>query len=113
MGSWGSRLTGSKSTPPPSCRPRAKLTARFEGEYDLRITNRLILQPRVEFNVAAQNVPKRGIGAGLSSAEAGLRLRYELTPLFAPYVGVEVERAFGETADYRRREGEDRDSTLR
>lgn len=86
---------------------KGELTARFEGEYDLRITNRLILQPRVELNLAAQNVPEREIGAGLSSAEAGLRLRYEVTPLFAPYVGVEFERAFGRTADYRRREGED------
>ncbi len=87
---------------------KGEITARFEGEYDLRITNRLILQPRLELNVVAQNVPERGIGSGLSSAEAGLRLRYEVTPLFAPYVGVEVERAFGRTADYRRREGEDR-----
>ena len=47
-----------------------------------------------------------GSGSGLSTAEAGLRLRYEFVPEFAPYVGVEYERAFGDTADFRRAAGE-------
>ncbi len=83
------------------------LTARFEAEYDLRLTQRLILQPRVEFDLAAQDVPEIGIGSGLSTAELGARLRYEIRPEFAPYVGVEYERAFGRTADFRRAEGEE------
>ena len=83
------------------------LTARFEAEYDQRITQRLILQPRVEFDLAAQDVPEIGIGSGVSTAEAGLRLRYEIVPEFAPYVGVQYERAFGDTRDYRRAAGED------
>lgn len=82
------------------------LTARFEAEYDQRLTRRLILQPRVEFDLAAQDVPELGIGAGLSSAELGLRLRYEIVPEFAPYIGVAYERAFGDTADFRRAEDE-------
>jgi copper resistance protein B len=86
---------------------KGDLTARFEAEYDQRITNRLILQPLVEFDLAAQDVPELGIGAGLSSAEAGLRLRYEIVPEFAPYLGVEYERAFGDSADFRRAAGED------
>lgn len=86
---------------------RGDLTARIEAEYDQRITNRLILQPRVEINLAAQDVPSIGIGAGLSSAEAGLRLRYEFIPEFAPYLGVDYERAFGGSADFRRAAGED------
>lgn len=85
---------------------KGDLTARFEAEYDQRITNRLILQPRVEFDLAAQDVPELGIGAGLSSAEAGLRLRYEFKREFAPYIGVEYERRFGDTADFARAEGE-------
>lgn len=85
---------------------KGDLTARFEAEYDQRITQKLILQPRVEFNLAAQDVPELGIGAGLSTAEAGLRLRYEIVPEFAPYVGVEYERAFGNTADFARTAGE-------
>jgi copper resistance protein B len=52
-------------------------------------------------------VPEIGIGAGLTSIEAGLRLRYELAPEFAPYLGVEYERKLGETADFARAEGDD------
>lgn len=86
---------------------RGDLSARFEGEYDLRITQRLILQPRAEVDLALSNDRATGIGSGLSSAEAGLRLRYQIVPEFAPYVGVEYERAFGDTADFRRAAGED------
>lgn len=86
---------------------KGDLTARVEAEYDQRITNRLILQPAVELELSAQDVPEIGIGSGLSSIEAGLRLRYEIAPEFAPYVGVEYERAFGDTADFRRAEGEE------
>lgn len=82
------------------------LTARFEAEYDQRITNRWILQPAVEVDLAAQDVPELGIGAGLTSLEVGLRLRYEFRPEFAPYVGVEYERVFGEAANLRRRAGQ-------
>ncbi len=83
------------------------LTARVEAEYDQRITQRLILQPRVEFDLSAQDVPELGIGSGLSTAELGLRLRYEFKPQLAPYVGLEYERAFGGTADFRRRAGDE------
>jgi len=85
---------------------KGDLSARFEGEYDLRITQKLILQPRIEFDLALQDVPEMGVGSGLSKAEAGVRLRYEIVPQFAPYVGVEYERAFGDTRDFRRAAGE-------
>lgn len=87
---------------------KGEITARIEAEYDIRITNRLILQPRLELEVSAQNIPERGSGAGLSNTSLGARLRYEITPLVAPYIGVEAGRAFGRTAEYRRRGGEDR-----
>ena len=86
---------------------KGDLTARFEAEYDQRITNKLILQPVAEFDLAAQDVPELGIGSGLSSAEVGVRLRYEFVPEFAPYIGVEYERSFGDTADFARAAGED------
>ena len=86
---------------------RGDLSARFEGEYDLRITQRLILQPRLELDLAAQNDRATRIGSGLSSAEAGLRLRYEIVPEVAPYLGVQYGRAFGNTADFRRAAGEE------
>ncbi|MCP3050700.1 copper resistance protein B [Xanthomonas euvesicatoria pv. allii] len=85
--------------------------ARFEAEYELLLTNRLILQPLVEVEAYGKNDPARGIGAGLSTAGAGLRLRYEITRRFAPYVGVVYERAFGDTADFRRDEGKDSNDT--
>ena len=83
------------------------ITARLEAEYDRLITQRLILQPRIELNLAAQDIPELGIGSGLSSAEFGLRLRYEFARELAPYVGIEYERAVGGTADFVRAEGEE------
>ncbi|HEY0647169.1 copper resistance protein B [Phenylobacterium sp.] len=88
---------------------KGDVSARFEGSYDLRFTQRLILEPRVEVNLEAQDVPELGVGAGLSDAEVGLRLRYEIRREFAPYVGVHYERKFGDTADFARAAGEDRD----
>nr|WP_095012835.1 copper resistance protein B [Tsuneonella mangrovi] len=85
---------------------RGDLTARIEGEYDQRITQRFILQPRVELSLAAQDIPELRIGAGLASVEAGLRLRYEIVREFAPYVGVGYEAKLGRSADYARLAGE-------
>ncbi len=81
------------------------LTARVEAEYDQRITQRLILQPRVEVEAAAAEVPELGLGSGLTHVEAGLRLRYEIAKEFAPYVGVEWSRDLGGTADLTRAMG--------
>lgn len=86
---------------------RGDLTARFEGEYDQKITQRLILQPRIELELAAQDIPERNTGAGLVKIEPGLRLRYEVVREFAPYIGVEYEARLGETADIARARGED------
>ncbi|MGB2130243.1 MAG: copper resistance protein B, partial [Marinobacterium sp.] len=86
-------------------------SARLEAEYDLLLTQRLILQPAAELNVAFSDDEEIGIGTGLSSAELGLRLRYEVNRKFAPYLGVQWERKFGNTADYARNEGEDIEST--
>ncbi len=86
---------------------KGDLLARAEGYYDQRITQRLILQPRAEINFSAQDVPENRIGSGLSDAELGLRLRYDIRREFAPYVGVVYERAFSDTARFRRLAGED------
>lgn len=86
---------------------RGDLTARIEAEYEQRITQRLILQPRAELNLAAQDVPELGIGAGLDTAEMGIRLRYEFAREFAPYIGVEQEWKVGQSARYARAAGED------
>lgn len=82
-----------------------RTAARVETEYDTLFTNRLILQWRAEANAYGKSDPLAGIGSGLSTLEAGLRLRYEVTRQFAPYVGIEHERALGNTADLRRAGG--------
>lgn len=85
------------------------LTARIEAEHDVRLTQRLILQPRAEVELSAQDIPERGTGAGLSEIALGARLRYEFVPEFAPYLGVEYTAATGRTADYIRAAGDDPD----
>lgn len=84
------------------------LTGRLEGEFDVQITQRVILQPRLELNVAAQDIPELETGSGFSSAEAGFRLRYEIRREFAPYFGAAWERKLGETGDLANVAGEDR-----
>ena len=86
---------------------KGDLTGRIEAELDQRITQRLILQPRVEVSLSAQDVPELGIGAGLDTFEAGLRLRYHFAREFAPYIGIDQEWKIGQSADYARAEGED------
>lgn len=86
---------------------KGDLTARLEAEHDMRLTNSLILQPRVEAELSAQDVAALGVGSGLAEAALGLRLRYEFVPEFAPYLGVEYHRLFGDTRRFARAEGED------
>lgn len=85
------------------------LSARLEAEYDILITQRLILQPKGEVNFALQDVPELGVGSGINDIGLGLRLRYEIAREFAPYVGVNWERKLGETAQMAREEDEDVD----
>ncbi|TWT22601.1 copper resistance protein B [Luteimonas marina] len=82
------------------------VSAKLEAEYDMRLSNRLILQPLLEVELESKDDPRRGTGSGLSKAEAGLRLRYEVTRRFAPYVGVVHERSFGQTARFHEADGE-------
>ena len=90
---------------------KGELLGRFEGTYDLLLTNYLILQPRAELNFAAQNTPETRTGSGLSNAELGLRLRYEVTREFAPYIGVSWDRQVGQTANYSRALGKGIEAT--
>ena len=80
---------------------------RLGSEYELMLTQRWVLSPEIELNVYGENDEERGIGSGLSDIELGLRLRYEIRREFAPYVGINWERKFGQTADFAREEGED------
>lgn len=87
---------------------KGEVTARVEAEHDVRVTQKLILQPRAELMLSAQDIGELGIGAGLGEGSLGVRMRYQLSPLVAPFVGIEYERAFGATADLREAGGERR-----
>lgn len=85
---------------------KGEVSGRVEAEYDVLLTQRLIAQPRVETNLAVQSVRELGIGRGLSDAEVGLRVRYEIRREIAPYVGLVLTSRFGRTADFARADNE-------
>jgi copper resistance protein B len=82
---------------------------RVELRHDVRLTQRLILQPQIEANAYGKSDARRSLGSGLSDVEAGLRLRYEFRREIAPYIGVHWTSLFGETSDYARAVDEDDD----
>jgi copper resistance protein B len=79
----------------------------LELEYDALLTQRLVLQPRLEMNLHGKEEALNGVGSGLSDLAFGLRLRYEISRQFAPYIGVEWLNTYGDTADFRRRAEQD------
>jgi copper resistance protein B len=83
---------------------RGRIAGKITGSYDLLLTNRLIVQPQIEMNFYNKRDPSRGIGSGLSEIDTGLRIRYEISRKFAPYIGVAYNGKFGETADITRAE---------
>ena len=82
------------------------LAAKLEASYDLLLTQRLILQPQIELNLYNKADPARLVGAGFSDIDTGLRLRYELSRKFAPYLGVVYQGKFGQSAIFARQAGE-------
>lgn len=82
-----------------------RLAASLDVEYEYMFTQKLILTPELEMNFYSKDDEAVGIGSGLSAMEAGLRLRYEIVREFAPYIGVNWWRKFGNTADYAKAEG--------
>ena len=86
---------------------KGELRARIEASYDQRLTQSLILQPRIEANIAFQDISAIGVGSGLSDFEGGLRLRYEIEQEIAPYIGAEWRKQTGATARYSRLSGQD------
>lgn len=88
-----------------------EVSARLEGSYDARLTQRVILQPRAEINFSADDIPELEVGSGITDVELGLRLRYDITRNFSPYVGVTHEAKLGDTADYANAAGENESDT--
>ena len=74
--------------------------ARLRAEYDLLLTNRLIVQPLAQVDLAGRDDPRRKVGAGLSSSEVGVRLRYEIRRELAPYIGVTWNRQWANPATF-------------
>jgi copper resistance protein B len=85
---------------------RGQVAARLEATHDMFLTQRLLLQPRLDLNVAVQAVPEFGVGSGLNNVGLGLRLRYEVRRKWAPYLGVRWSRRFAGTAALARLAGE-------
>ena len=90
---------------------KGKVSARFTASYDLLITRRWVIQPRLDLNAAFQKNTPRNLATGFNDIEVGLRLRYDLTRQFAPYVGVEWRRILGATAGLALRTGENVSTT--
>jgi len=87
---------------------RGTVSARFEGSYDAYLTQRLVLQPQVEINAAANSDPQSRLASGFTRLETGLRLRYEITREFSPYIGVQYESVLGDTRRIYKRVNEER-----
>ena len=88
-----------------------QFSARLDAEYEYLFTQRWVLAPELSMNLYSKDDAETGIGAGLSDMALGLRLHYEIRREFAPYVGVNWSRQFGQTADYTRAEGGDPSDT--
>jgi len=86
-------------------RDASHFAGRMNGSYDLLLTNRLIAQPEIELNFYSKEDPARAVGTGLAEIDTGLRLRYEFSRKFAPYIGVAYDGKFGDTATFARHEG--------
>ncbi len=84
-----------------------EVSGTLETEYDQLLTQRLILQPRIETSFSGDAHPERGIGSGINDVQIGLRLRYEIRRELAPYIGISWRRKVGDTADIARSRGED------
>ncbi|MNH02642.1 Copper resistance protein B precursor [compost metagenome] len=78
---------------------RQQTALRLESSYAILLTNRWILEPSLEANFYGRNDATRDQGSGLADSEIGLRLRYEITRGFAPYLGISFNRAYGNNAE--------------
>ena len=86
---------------------KGQVSARLTASLDLLLSQRLILQPRLETNLAVQDDEEIGIAAGWNDAELGVRVRYEIRREFAPYVGLTWKESFGATHRLTTQEGGD------
>ncbi len=89
---------------------KGKLSADFDAEYEILLTNYLTLTPSINIEAAFSSDREIGVGSGINSVEAGVRLSYDVWDrILSPYIGVVYERKFGQTANFVEAEGEDAD----
>ncbi len=88
------------------------VSARLRQENDFLLTQRAVMQLYLDAELHTRDIPELEAGAGLSDAEAGLQIRYELSRDFAPYFDIRYERKFGETSAIARRNGEENDAVI-
>jgi len=79
-----------------------QVNLRLAAEYELMLTQKWVLAPEIELNWYRDDDDELAIGAGFADLEAGIRLRYEITRQFAPYIGVNYESLLGDTRDLAR-----------
>lgn len=84
---------------------------RLTAEYEWMLTQRWVLSPEVEFNIHSKDEAARGVGSGLSNTQVGLRLRYEISREVAPYIGINWNKKYGNTATFAKNEGENTESS--
>jgi copper resistance protein B len=85
---------------------------RIEAEHEIALSDYWTLTPEIEINVSGQNDEPMETGSGLSGIEASLLLSYEMHPQLEPYIGVQWEKVYGQTADYAKEDGEDVSNTV-
>ncbi len=90
---------------------KGELSSTLDAEYEALITQRIILVTSLDVDLPFSEDRAIGAGAWGPTVELGARLSYDLVGrMVSPYVGVHYERAFGDTASFRRAEGEDDDA---
>lgn len=87
-----------------------EVSAELTASYDFYLTQRLILQPRLQGEISLQGDDRFDTGSGVAETEIGLRLRYEITREVAPYIGVTWLRSYGQTGRIARQQGESSDT---
>ena len=79
---------------------------RLSVEYEWMLTQKWVLSPEAEINLYNKDDATEEIGAGLSDSQLGLRLKYEIYREFAPYIGINWNQKYGDTADHAHNAGE-------
>ncbi len=89
---------------------RGEVSGEITVSADLYLTQSLVLQPRFEGQFSFHGDRQFDTASGVNQTDLGLRLRYEITREFAPYIGVTWQRKYGGTASLARSEGESTDA---